>query len=144
MSNSIKKYIKSITEQLNDLDETNVTGNLDGGAGPPKTPFAFTDDREEDKEKEKSNSENSTGYKIVKKAPKKVTNAIDISVVGQKTIDAGTQASGGIGLKISNGGKKMSLKYLLTAKANPKGIPIICAIIKPAKTLPELIYQLSQ
>ena len=81
---------------------------------------------------------------IVKKAPKKVTNAMDISVVGQKTIDAGTQASGGIGLKISNGGKKMSLKYLLTAKANPKGIPIICAIIKPAKTLPELMYQLSQ
>ena len=72
MSNSIKKYIKSITEQLNDLDETNVTGNLDGGAGPPKTPFAFTDDREEDKEKEKSNSENSTGYKIVKKTPKKI------------------------------------------------------------------------
>ena len=49
---------------------------------------------------------------IVKKAPKKVTNAIDISVVGQKTIDAGTHANGGIGLKISKGGKKMSLKYL--------------------------------
>jgi 23S rRNA A1618 N6-methylase RlmF len=81
---------------------------------------------------------------IVKKAPRKVTNAMDISVVGQKTIDAGTQARGGIGLKISNGGKKMSLKYLLTAKAKPKGIPIIWAIIKPAKTLPELMYQLSQ
>ena len=62
----------------------------------------------------------------------------------KKTIDAGTHARGGIGLKISNGGKKMSLKYLLTAKANPKGIPIIWAIIKPAKTLPELMYQLSQ
>ena len=62
---------------------------------------------------------------IVKKAPKKVTNAIDISVVGQKTIDAGTHANGGIGLKISKGGKKMSLNYLLTARANPKGIPII-------------------
>ena len=47
---------------------------------------------------------------MVKKAPRKVTNAIDISLVGQKMSEAGTQASGGIGRRISNGGKKMSRK----------------------------------
>ena len=65
-------------------------------------------------------------------------------VVGQNTIDAGTQASGGIGRNISKGGKKISRKYLLTAKRRPKGIPISCAIRKPAKTRPVLMYQLSQ
>ena len=32
-------------------DEANVTGNLDGGAGPPKTPYAFAkseDDMDDD------------------------------------------------------------------------------------------------
>jgi hypothetical protein len=42
---------------------------------------------------------------IVKNAPRKVTNAIDISCVGQKRIDAGTQASGGIGRSTSKTGK---------------------------------------
>jgi hypothetical protein len=47
---------------------------------------------------------------IVKKAPRKVTNAMDISLVGQKISDAGTHASGGMGLRISNGGKKTPRK----------------------------------
>ncbi len=75
MSNNIKSYIRRIAEVLNEkeeLDETNVTANLDGGEGPPKTPFAFSGDRDIDKEKEEDNAENSTGYKIVKKAPKKI------------------------------------------------------------------------
>ena len=81
---------------------------------------------------------------MVKNAPKKVTKAIDISVVGQKTMEAGTHARGGMGLKISKGGKNRSRKYLLTANANPNGIPIIWAAMNPANTLPALMYQLSQ
>ncbi len=35
----LKKYIKELIKQ--ELDEASVTGNIDGGAGPPKTPGAF-------------------------------------------------------------------------------------------------------
>jgi len=31
-----------------DIDEANVTGNMDGGAGPPKTPNAFAKSKDED------------------------------------------------------------------------------------------------
>ena len=41
-----------------ELEEMNVTGNLDGGEGPPKTPYAFGDMDDEDVEK--------AGYKKVK------------------------------------------------------------------------------
>src|ERR1700733_12608265 len=41
---------------------------------------------------------------IVKNAPRKVTNAIESSCVGQKIIDAGTQARGGIGRSTSKTG----------------------------------------
>ena len=44
---------------------------------------------------------------MVKNAPRKVTKAIDISCVGQKMIEAGTQASGGIGRSTSKAGKAM-------------------------------------
>ena len=44
---------------------------------------------------------------IVKNAPRKVTNAMESSCVGQKMIDAGTHASGGIGRNTSNTGKEM-------------------------------------
>jgi hypothetical protein len=81
---------------------------------------------------------------IVKKAPRKVTKAIESSFVGQKISDAGTHASGGIGRKISNGAKKMSRKYGLTASARPKGMPMICAVRKPVRTRVKLRYQLSQ
>ena len=59
-------------------------------------------------------------------------------------MDAGTHANGGIGRRISNGGKNISRKYLLTASASPNGMPTICAIINPRKTLKKLKYQLSQ
>ena len=71
---------------------------------------------------------------IVKNAPRKVTKAIDNSCVGQKIMDAGTQASGGIGRKTSNTGKLMPKKVRLTAMAKPSGIPISIAAKKPSKT----------
>ena len=86
----------------------------------------------------------STLITIVKKAPRNVTKAIDISFVGQKIREAGTQANGGIGLRISKGGKKTPRKYLLTASNKPKGIPIIIATKKPVKTLLKLDTQLIQ
>ena len=47
----LKKYIKELIKQ--ELDEASVTGNLDGGEGPPKTPYAFQGKRKKDKDKEK-------------------------------------------------------------------------------------------
>jgi hypothetical protein len=38
---------------------------MDGGEGPPKTPFAFGDGREKDKKKTKDVSTNSTGFTVV-------------------------------------------------------------------------------
>ena len=45
-------------DEDSELEEMNVTGNLDGGEGPPKTPYAFGDMDDEDVEK--------AGYKKVK------------------------------------------------------------------------------
>ena len=64
-----KQYLKEV-EKDEELDEMNVTGNLDGGEGPPKTPYAFHD-MEDDKKgsgkkKQKQNATTSTGYAMVK------------------------------------------------------------------------------
>ena len=42
----LKKYIKELIKQ--ELEEASVTGNLDGGEGPPKTPFAFKKKKKDD------------------------------------------------------------------------------------------------
>ena len=39
---------KETLEQEEEIDEANVTGNMDGGAGPPKTPHAFAKSEDED------------------------------------------------------------------------------------------------
>ena len=46
------------------IDEASMTGNLDGGEGPPKTPYAFQSkkQRAQDKKKEDEISTNSTGF----------------------------------------------------------------------------------
>ena len=80
----------------------------------------------------------------MKNAPRNVTKVIDSSCVGQKMIDAGTQASGGIGRNISNVGKNVSLKLRLTAISNPSGMPMTIAVRKPASTRRRLRYQLCQ
>ena len=48
------------------VKEANVTANLDGGEGPPKTPYAFHDDDKKGKKKQKDNSETATDYELVK------------------------------------------------------------------------------
>ena len=42
----LKKYMKELIKQ--ELEEASVTGNLDGGEGPPKTPFAFKKKKKDD------------------------------------------------------------------------------------------------
>ena len=51
-------HIYGHDDEDSELEEMNVTGNLDGGEGPPKTPYAFGDMDDEDVEK--------AGYKKVK------------------------------------------------------------------------------
>ena len=59
----LEKYIRHLIKQ--ELKEVSVTGGIDGGEGPPKTPFAFRGKRKKDKKKENEISTNSTGYKKV-------------------------------------------------------------------------------
>ena len=63
---STKDKLKEIIRELirQELEEVSVTGNLDGGEGPPRTPYAFYGGRKKDKEKKKI-STNSTGYSKV-------------------------------------------------------------------------------
>ena len=49
-----------------ELEEMSVTANLDGGEGPPKTPYAFT------KTEDEANSSDQAGYKRVDKKAKKL------------------------------------------------------------------------
>ena len=51
-------------EEQDELEEASMTGNLDGGEGPPKTPYAFQSKkkRAQDKKKEDEISTNSTGF----------------------------------------------------------------------------------
>ena len=59
----LRKYIREIVKV--ELKEASVTGNIDGGEGPPKTPYAYQGKRKKDKEKEDKIATNSTGYKKI-------------------------------------------------------------------------------
>ena len=61
----LRNYIKEIIKQELKLQEASTTGAIDGGEGPPKTPYAFQGKRKKDKEKESKIATNSTGYKKV-------------------------------------------------------------------------------
>ena len=70
MSTALKKLEALIRELIKkELEEASVTGNLDGGAGPPKTPYAFykKPKSKRDKEKEKAIT-TAGGYMKVKEA----------------------------------------------------------------------------
>ena len=64
---SIRDKLKEIIRELikKELAEVSVTGGIDGGEGPPKTPYAFGKNRKKDKKKEDKISTNSTGYSKV-------------------------------------------------------------------------------
>ena len=81
----LKKYIKELIKK--ELDEASVTGNIDGGEGPPKTPYAFRGKRKKDKDKEKKIATNSTGYAKVREAKFHVKTE-----VGSVIVDASGKA----------------------------------------------------
>ena len=60
ISKRLKEIIDEITEE--EVTEASTTGNVAGY----QTPNAFSGKTSKDKEKEKENSENSTGYRVVK------------------------------------------------------------------------------
>ena len=64
----LRKFIREIIRQELKLQEASVTGAIDGGEGPPKTPYAFQGKRKKDKEKENKIATNSTGYSKVNEA----------------------------------------------------------------------------
>jgi hypothetical protein len=50
--NTLKKYIRELIKlELKELEEASVTGAIDGGEGPSKTPFAFSGGGKKDKKK---------------------------------------------------------------------------------------------
>ena len=62
----LREIIREIIKQ--NLEEASTTSNIDGGEGPPKTPYAFSGKRKKDKKKEKEIATNSTGFKVVKES----------------------------------------------------------------------------
>ena len=61
----LRKFIREVIRQELKLHEASVTGAIDGGEGPPKTPYAFQGKKKKDKEKENKIATNSTGYKKI-------------------------------------------------------------------------------
>tara|TARA_R100001377_G_scaffold84200_2_gene67215 strand:- start:19 stop:612 length:594 start_codon:yes stop_codon:yes gene_type:complete len=73
-----KTVTKAVKNEEEELEEANATGNLDGGEGPPKTPYAFHDDEKAGKEKQKKNAQVATEYEIVNDSIyKKMMNSLD-------------------------------------------------------------------
>ena len=65
---AFKKFVRElIRQELKDIEEASVTGNLDGGEGPPRTPYAFYGGRKKDKEKKKRIAQ-AGGYMKVKES----------------------------------------------------------------------------
>ena len=68
---SLKEFRKLIRKFIEEeLNEASVTGNIDGGAGPPQTPYAFRKKKDEEEESGFQdghiNPETGTTYKKVK------------------------------------------------------------------------------
>ncbi len=65
MSSKSKKLAEFLKELIRkELEEMSVTGGLDGGAGPPKTPYAFRDPKDDDKDED--DLKLSAGMSVVK------------------------------------------------------------------------------
>ena len=63
----LRKIVRELIQQ--ELGEASMTGNLDGGAGPPKTPYAFQSKPKSKKDKDKEDDmEKATGYTKVNEA----------------------------------------------------------------------------
>ena len=80
----LKNTIRELIEDDIELDEASVTGAIDGGEGPPKTPFAFSGKRKKDKKKRDSIAKQS-GYTMEAKFHVKVRG------LGSVLVDAGSK-----------------------------------------------------
>ena len=92
----LRKYIREIIKQELKLQEASATGNIDGGEGPPKTPYAFQSKRKKDKEKED---------KIAKQSGYSLAETINEITVGQMLAKQGKKIKMG---KKPGGGFKMT------------------------------------
>ena len=70
------------------IGEASMTGNLDGGEGPPKTPYAFQSKkkRKQDKDKEDSIATTSTGFTKVNEVTDKEISALQNIKKGLKKL----------------------------------------------------------
>jgi len=75
-----KDIILGQDDEEDTTDEANVTGNLDGGAGPPKTPYAFAKS-EDDMDDEHIEV---LGYKKAKKSNNNIKKLESVSRMEQK------------------------------------------------------------
>ena len=64
----LRYIIKTLVKKH--LSEANVTGNIDGGAGPPKTPYAFSKNKKKDDKKKLKHAKKVYGYTKAKRNPK--------------------------------------------------------------------------
>jgi len=65
LQSNLKKLREMIRELIRkELAEASVTGNIDGGEGPPKTPYAFRDPKDDDKDED--DLKLSAGMSVVK------------------------------------------------------------------------------
>ena len=76
----LRKIVRELIQQ--ELGEASTTGNLDGGAGPPKTPYAFQSKPKSKKDKDKEDDmEKATGYTKVNEAKFHVKTEIGSVIV---------------------------------------------------------------
>ena len=123
----MKSLIKEIEDKFDEIEEANVTGNLDGGAGPPKTPYAFSKSKDEDDLDDdhievlgyKKSKEKKTNTKKLESLERKLENKInEISYKEYKKDDSRKQHQ-----KINDSIKQIDSKLkmiALTATATPK------------------------
>ena len=72
-----KEYIKELIKK--ELEEVSVTGALDGGEGPPKTPYAFQTKPKSKKDKDKEDAITTAGgYSRVKEQVNEVMFAVKV------------------------------------------------------------------
>ena len=108
MSTQIER-LKALVRELikKELEEVSVTGAIDGGEGPPRTPYAFQSKPKKKKDKEKE---------------KKIANAAGYSKVSEARFALDIQDEGGVKLTIivdagSAGAAKMTVARKLKGGA---------------------------
>ena len=88
----LKNTIRELIEDDIELDEASVTGAIDGGAGPPKTPFAFSGKRKKDKKK-RNKIASQSGYSIAEAKFAVKFNISDKGDTATIIVDAGSKGA---------------------------------------------------